>query len=78
VRNVLFTDGAKHVAGTGCPTLRTEDCSRRVQPWELTVDLVRKSNSSAVFTKMIDFPDFPVEEVRLYFCNNTILLPSEY
>ena len=35
-------------------------------------------NSNAVFTKRIEFTDFPLPEIRLYFTDNTILLPSEY
>lgn len=31
-----------------------------------------------VFTKEIEFTDFPHEGVTLWFTNNTILLPSEY
>ena len=35
-------------------------------------------NGNAVFSKPIEFTDFPAEGVELYFINNTILLPSEY
>jgi hypothetical protein len=35
-------------------------------------------NGNAVFTKEIPFTDFPLPEIKLYFTNNTILLPSEY
>jgi hypothetical protein len=35
-------------------------------------------NGRAVFTKAIPFTDFPGKGVTFYFCNNTILLPSEY
>jgi hypothetical protein len=35
-------------------------------------------NGNIVYTKRIPFTDFPLEEISLYFCNNTILLPSEY
>jgi hypothetical protein len=31
-----------------------------------------------VFTKAIEYTDFPLEEIALYFIDNTILLPSEY
>ena len=35
-------------------------------------------NGNAVYAKRITFTDFPLDEISLYFCNNTILLPSEY
>jgi hypothetical protein len=35
-------------------------------------------NNNVVFTKRIEFTDFPLPEVTLYFTDNTILLPSEY
>jgi hypothetical protein len=35
-------------------------------------------NDRIVFTKPIEYTDFPLPEIALYFANNTILLPSEY
>ena len=35
-------------------------------------------NGNAVYQKRIPFTDFPLDEISLYFCNKTILLPSEY
>lgn len=56
------------------------------QLWVLKVDLEKRSgvltcddgNGNIVFTKKIDYTDFPLAEVRFYFTDNTILLPSEY
>ena len=31
-----------------------------------------------VYTQEIPFTDFPLDEVKLYFANNVIHLPSEY
>jgi hypothetical protein len=31
-----------------------------------------------VYTKELEFTDFPLDEIKLYFTDNTILLPSEY
>jgi len=31
-----------------------------------------------VFTKKIEYTDFPLSEISLYFINNTILLLSEF
>jgi hypothetical protein len=55
------------------------------QLWKLTVtdrntgELVcEDGNGRVVFTKALDFTDFPREGIQLYFTNNVILLPSEY
>lgn len=34
--------------------------------------------SKVIFTKQIPFTDFPMSEVKLYFTDNVIMLPSEY
>ena len=55
------------------------------QSWTLTVDLTSQTatlicvdvNGNAVFTKAIEYTDFPLESVNLWFENNTIYLPSE-
>lgn len=56
------------------------------QHWKLTVNLRTHSavltcddgNDQIVFTKEIEFTDFPLEEIRFFFTNQVILLPSEY
>jgi hypothetical protein len=55
------------------------------QLWKLTVNpdhtaalTCDDGNDNVVFTKRIEFTDFPLPEVTLYFTDNTILLPSEY
>lgn len=35
-------------------------------------------NYNEVFRKRIEFTDFPLPEITLWFTDNTILLPSEY
>jgi hypothetical protein len=35
-------------------------------------------NYKEVFSKEIEFTDFPLPEIKLYVQNNTIFLPSEY
>jgi len=35
-------------------------------------------NGRVVFSKQIEFTDFSLDTISLYFTNNTILLPSEY
>jgi hypothetical protein len=55
------------------------------QLWKLTVNPDRTAtltcedgNGKAVYSKAIEYTDFPLPEIALYFTNNTILLPSEY
>ncbi len=35
-------------------------------------------NNCIVYKQSIPFTDFPLPEVKLYFCNNVIMLTSEY
>jgi hypothetical protein len=35
-------------------------------------------NKNVVFSKEIQYTDFPLESITLYFANNVIHLPSEY
>jgi uncharacterized protein DUF6876 len=54
------------------------------QVWKLAVTDSRAvltcedGNDNRVFSKDIEYTDFPLAEITLYFTNNTILLPSEY
>ena len=55
------------------------------QVWKLTVKADHSAtltcddgNGHIVYTKKIEYTDFPIEGITLWFTNNTILLPSEY
>ena len=55
------------------------------QVWKLTVSEDRTANlvcddgnENVVYTQHFGFTDFPIDEIKLYFTDNTILLPSEY
>jgi hypothetical protein len=55
------------------------------QVWKLLVRADRSAtvlcddgNGNVVYTQEIPFTDFPLDEVKLYFANNVIHLPSEY
>jgi len=39
---------------------------------------VRRWQRHVVFTKKIEYTDFPLDEITLYFANHVIHLPSEY
>jgi hypothetical protein len=66
---------------------RYEPClaAEAFQVWKLTVHADRSAllscedgNNKAVFSKTIDYTDFPLPCLSLWYVNNTILLPSEY
>lgn len=56
------------------------------QLWELAVAedksavLAMRGDSGqpAVITQEIPFTDFPLEQIKFYVCNGTLMLPSEY
>jgi hypothetical protein len=55
------------------------------QVWKLAVNADQTGiltcddgNDNVVYTKEIEYTDFPPDGITLYFTNNTILLPSEY
>jgi hypothetical protein len=55
------------------------------QLWKLNVNpdhtamlTCEDGNGGVVFTKAIEYTDFALEGITLYFMNKTILLPSEY
>lgn len=55
------------------------------QVWKLSVKADRTAtlacddgNNNVVYSKPIEFTDFPLNEISLYFTNGVILLPSEY
>jgi len=55
------------------------------QVWKLKVNEDRTASlvcdggsGNIVYTQHIAFTDFPIDEIKFYFTDNTILLPSEY
>lgn len=60
--------------------------SEEFQVWTLKVNLQEQNavlncddgNGNLIFSKLIHFTDFPLDEIRLYYTNNVLLLPSEY
>jgi hypothetical protein len=96
-RQILFTDGAEHVAKYGGALWLLDEivfaqkaekavAAEEFQVWTLKVDLNKRNamltcgdgNDIIVFTKVIEFTDFPIAEIMLWFTNNTIYLPSEH
>jgi len=89
-----FTDGVKYLADNAGAYWLIDECLfrqrfRRVRAEEFQVWILRVNGSTAVLTcedgnnnevhaKRIEFTDFPLPEIKLYFCNNVLMLPSEY
>jgi hypothetical protein len=55
------------------------------QVWKLAVNADQTGlltcddgNGHVIFSKEIEYTDFPLDAITLYFTNNTILLPREY
>jgi len=55
------------------------------QVWKLEVKPDRSAtltcgdgNGNTIFTKQIEWTDFPLDEITFWFANNTIYLPSEH
>jgi hypothetical protein len=69
------------LAQIGQPAVAREE----FQVWKLVVQdnntatlFCEDGNDNTVFRKVIDFTDFPVEGITLWFAANTIYLPSEH
>ncbi|PZR14733.1 MAG: hypothetical protein DI539_18670 [Flavobacterium psychrophilum] len=68
--------------GQGIPHIGSEE----FQLWKLKVDLEKSTavltcdngNGKIVFRTVIPYTDFPLDEIKIYFTDNVILLPSEY
>jgi len=63
----------------------TRLAAEEFQVWKLTVRSDRTAtltcddgNGNVVFTKQIEYTDFPLDEITLWFANNVIYLPSEH
>ncbi|MDI1254573.1 MAG: hypothetical protein PSV16_00605 [Flavobacterium sp.] len=55
------------------------------QLWKLTVDPDEKGilqcedgNGRILLTKKIPYTDFPFDDIKIFFTNNVMMLPSEY
>lgn len=93
-RRKLYTEGVNFLADTaGAHWLIDEIVLRQrfskvraeeFQVWHLRVTgntaklTCEDGNKNVVHTKNIEFTDFPLDKITLYFTNNTVLLPSEY
>lgn len=70
---IAFAQGNKLVA------------AQAFQLWKLTVRpdhtamlTCEDGNYKVIFTKALEYTDFPLDEIKFYFTDNVILLTSEY
>lgn len=68
-----------------CQNFEERVAAEEFQLWKLSVNddqtatlICDNGNGDVVYTKEIPFTDFPLPQIKLYCCDNTILLPSEY
>ena len=68
-----------------CQRYEERVAAEEFQLWILTVNLdltailsCEDGNGHSVYRKRIECTDFPMNEIKLYCTNNTILLPGEY
>ena len=50
----------------------------RVNPGHTATLTCEDGNGRVMLTKALEYTDFPLAEITLYFTDNVILLPSEY
>ena len=50
----------------------------KVNPDQTATLACDDGNGRIVFSKEIEYTDFPLDEISLYFTNNVMMLPSEY
>ena len=87
VKYVAYAAGAYWLLDAICianvyePKVRAEE----FQLWILSVNedstaslICDDGKGHSVYQQTLDFTDFPKPGIKLYFCNGTILLPSEY
>jgi hypothetical protein len=94
MRTITYTEGVQFLAEKAgaywlvdkIATLQLEPKIKReeFQAWKLTVAenrgklLCEDGNGNAVYREEIEFTDFPLDEIMLWYTNSVIMLPSEY
>lgn len=93
-KDILYTDGAKYVADAGeaywlldvivsvqtLPRMKRQE----FQVWILKVNgntgvvTAEDGNGKVIYRQELEFTDFPLPEIKFYFTDGVILLPSEY
>ncbi len=90
----LYTDGVKFIADeAGAYWLIDKVFANQLigavgeqpfQTWKLMVSdtvgtlVCEDGNGNVVYTEKIEYTDFPLPEIKMFFTDNTLLLTSEY
>lgn len=90
----VYTDGVKYLADKGGAywlldkiliTTRYKKKLQKFGVWKLTVNkdktaklVCEDGNYNVLYTEQLDYTDFPMSEVELWFENNVLILPSEH
>lgn len=94
LKHFLYTDGVQHVAETGeaywlidviaSAQLIGEVEREEFQVWILKtkdstgIVYAEDGNGNLIYRQEIEFTDFPLEEIKFFFTDNVLMLPSEY
>ena len=93
-RRIVYTEGARYVAQEGRAYWLLDEIviaqglkqvkAEEFQVWTLRVNgnkallFMGNGNGRVVYQKEIDFTDFPLSEIRLFFSESVIMLPGEW
>jgi hypothetical protein len=94
VQSVLYTDGVQHVAKIGGAYWLLDEIAlaqsiskikaEEFQVWRLVVEngsgmlTCDDGDGNVVYAKRINHTDFPLPEIKFYFSDSVLMLPSEY
>ena len=73
IDEIAFAQAIRQVAAEGFQLWKL-----KVSPDHSATLACEDGNSKIVFTKGIEFTDFPLDEIAFYFTDNVLMLPSEY
>jgi len=89
-----YTEGIKWLGDNGAGWLVTDILSlqgindvkeQEFQAWDLTVNkdgsgelICSDGNGNTVYTQKLEYTDFPLPSIKLFFTNNVLMLTSEY
>jgi hypothetical protein len=73
IDEIAFAQAIRQVASEGFQLWKL-----KVSPDQSATLACEDGNSKIVFSKGIEFTDFPLDEIAFYFTDNVLMLPSEY
>jgi len=53
-------------------------CIENVGDFDVWIIAAEDGNGKTIHFMRLEFSDFPLNQLKLFYCNNTLLLPSEY